>query len=367
MALPHFIVKCHGVNASTEPFFVPANTYIITVTAAGITLKDVMVKMDNVTRDILKEADPVAAPMELFEGGNTTTRKTEACKGIEAYLRRRVETTQADGKVVVTEHGDPNINIRIHIPHTRLPNMKLTTEEPDAVQKRLFGIYSKYPGIPAMVDNTSEINMTLSELVRRKTGVYILFVCRKDEGLLMFEQQFKENPDFKLLVNAFLLFKQREEHTRADAMIKELPFPLKEIFIHIAKNPTLKNIQEAMAYLKDEPPPSVVLARKDSSTTDTIETEAQVILQEIKKLQAAKRAELQKEIDKFTSVELRRNQKPDILRYFDATIAKLRSEMASIKPPSMPEIIRSVYNHSGDVEGGKKRRKTRRRKTKRKP
>ena len=359
MANPHFIVKCHGLTVSTVPYIVPDNTYIITVTYTGVTLKDLMVKMDKVTRDILMQ-DP---PLALFKNGNTTGRKTKACEGIEDYLRQRVETRQ-DGKVVVTEQGDPNINIRNHLPGTRLSDMKLTTEEPDAAQKRLFGIYSKYPGSPAIV-NTSEFDTTLSELISRKPGVYILFVCRTDEGLSMFKQQYEENPDFTTLVNAFILFKKRGEHKRADTMIQGLPLPLKEIFIHIAKNPTLKNIEQAMAYLKDAPPPSVVLARSDSGKTDTIEVDTQAVLDAIKKVQAKKRSELQEEIDYFKSDDLRRNQKPDIIGYFDAKIASLRSEMASLVPPPISQIRSSLYHHSADVEGGKKRRKTRRRKTKR--
>ena len=40
----HFIVKCHGINLSTNSFEVPEDTCIITVTATGVSLKDLIVK-----------------------------------------------------------------------------------------------------------------------------------------------------------------------------------------------------------------------------------------------------------------------------------------------------------------------------------
>lgn len=43
----HYIVKWHGINVSTELFEVPEDMYIITVTATGVSLTDLIEKMSK--------------------------------------------------------------------------------------------------------------------------------------------------------------------------------------------------------------------------------------------------------------------------------------------------------------------------------
>jgi hypothetical protein len=203
----HFIVKCHGINLSTNFFEVPEDTYIITVTATGVSLKDLIVKMSRISVSILAK-DP---PVELFERGNTSKVKTDQCRTFESYLRKHVKPKiDEDGEIIKEgEVGDPNIIFRNHLPGDVLPDIYLSTDEPNPERKKFFGIHTKIPRQAIQIES-EEMHMNLTSLLKQKKGgVYILFVCRTDQGLHLFKSKFKTNPEFREFVNLYLNIRQQ--------------------------------------------------------------------------------------------------------------------------------------------------------------
>jgi len=347
----HYIVKCHGVNLSTKLFTVPDDTCIITVTATGVSLRDLIVKMTRISVKILA-SDP---PIELFTNGNTTKVKTDQCRTFEFYLRKRVEPEIEDGEIITEgEHGDPNINFRNHLPGDVLPDIYLSTNEPNPEKKKFFGIHTKIPGQAIKIENR-EMHMNLTDLIKRKKGVYILFVCRTDDGLDLFKSKFKTEPDFREIVNLYLAKIKQGQTQIAEKALTFLQPQLRPILIDLGDK-GITDIVQAMSYLNDTPPPPLALSRKHSQTTDENEEEVQNILQTLTAKYSREIKVLQDEIDKLSSPEFRRGKSKETIQYIDEKIVELKTEMKKLVPP-ISTIRRNT--HYPEIDGGKTKRKRR--------
>lgn len=352
----HFIVKCHGYNLSTNLFQVPDDTYIITVTATGVSLRDLIVKMSKVSVSILAKNPSV----ELFEHGNTTKVKTEQCKTFESYLRRHIKPEiDEDGEITKQgEYGDPNINFRNHLPGEILPDIYLSTNEPDPERKKLFGIHTKIPGQAIQIEN-GEMHMNLTTLLQKKKGgVYILFVCRTDEGLHKFKSKFKTDPEFREFVNLYLNIRQQGKN--ADEFLSAVDPSLSAILQDLGDK-GIPDIVQAMSYLYDTPPPPLALSRKHSQITDENEAEVERVLQKLTAKHAAQLRALQDEIDKLSSAEFRRDKSTETIQFIDEKIVELRAEMKKLEMKRLPPISMIRRDtHYPEIDGGKTKRKRRR-------
>ena len=338
----HFIVKCHGINVSTDFYKVPDDTYIITVTATGVSLRDLYEKMSAISVGILA-TDP---PVELFENGNTTKTKTKTCERYEANLRRQVDPVIEDGEIIVRgEHGDPNINFRNHLPGEELPNIYLSTDEPNAHQKQFFGVHTKKTKKPITIDN-GEIHMLLSDFVKQKgRGVYILFVCRTDEGLSMFKSAFKHD-QMKQIINRYLDLRIQGENT--DTLLSKFKLPLRPILKDLGDK-GIPTIDEAMEYLNDNPTPPLALSRAHSQTTDTNEDQIQKVqkyyVDEKEKTQSTIPdiiSELQQDLLRMEELKMKSNDRSKE-KAIDETMDEIDKTIKSISRNPLPEFSVDWY------------------------
>jgi len=353
----HFIIKCHGINVSTKLFKVPDDTYIITVTATGVSLTDLIEKMSRVSVQILAKETPV----ELFTQGNTTKKKTDECKRYESYLRKRVEPEIEDGEITKQgEPGDPNIIFRNHLPGDILPDIYLSTDEPNAHRKQFFGIHSKKPKKAITIENR-ELHMNLSTFIEGKKGVYILFVCRTDQGLHMFKSKFKTDPEFREFVNLYLNIRQQGKN--ADEFLSDVDASLSSILQDLGDK-GIPDIVQAMSYLYDTPPPPLALSRKHSQITDENEEEVEKITKKLIAKHAVQLTALQNELDKLSSVEFRRDKSTETIQYIDEKIVELREEMRKLEMKKLPISTIRRDTHYPEIDGGKTKRKRRRKSNK---
>jgi len=308
----HYIVKCHGINLSTKLFVVPDDTYVITVTATGVSLTDLIEKMSRVSVQLLAKETPV----ELFTPGNTTKKKTDECRRFESYLRKRVEPKIEEGEITKGEPGDPNIIFRNHLPGDVLPDIYLSTDEPNPDRKQFFGIHTKKPKKALTIENR-ELHMNLSTFIEGKKGVYILFVCRTDEGLHMFKSKFKTDPEFREFVNLYLSIRQQGRN--ADEFLDAIHPSVSPILQDLGDK-GIPDVLQAMSYLNDTPPPPLALSRKHSQTTDENEAEVEKIMKTLIEKRAVKLTALQNEIDKLSSAEFRRDKSAETIQYIDENI-----------------------------------------------
>jgi len=351
----HYIVKCHGINLSTKLFEVPKDTYIITVTATGVSLTDLIEKMSRVSVQLLAKDTPV----ELFTHGNTTKKKTDECRRYESYLRKRVEPEIEDGEITKGEPGDPNIIFRNHLPGDVLPDIYLSTDEPNAHRKQFFGIHTKKPKKAITIENR-ELHMNVSTFIKGKKGVYILFVCRTDEGLHMFKHKFKTDPEFREFVNLYLNIRQQGRN--ADDFLT----------VHSSLSPILQDlgdkgipdVVQAMSYLNDTPTPPLALSRKHSQTTDENEEEVEKITKTLIAKHTLQLTALQNEIDKLSSAEFRRDKSEETVQYIDEKILELREEMRKVEMKKLPISTIRRDTHYPEIDGGKTKRKRRRKSNK---
>jgi hypothetical protein len=360
----HYIVKCHGINLSTNRFEVPEDTCIITVTATGVSLKDLIVKMSRLSVSILAKNPPV----ELFERGNTSKVKTDECGRYETYLRRHIEPKiDEDGEIIKEgEVGDPNIIFRNHLPGDVLPDIYLSTDEPNPERKKFFGIHTKIPGNAIQIENR-EIHMNLTALLQeKKGGVYILFVCRTDEGLHMFKSKFKTDPEFREFVNLYLSIRQQGRN--ADEFLDAIHPSVSPILQDLGDK-GIPDVLQAMSYLNDTPPPPLALSRKHSQTTDENEEEVEKIMKTLIEKRAVKLTALQNEIDRLTSEEFRKGKSKETIQYIDENIdekiSELREEMRKIEMKRLPPISTIRRDtHYPEIDGGKTKRKRRKQRRK---
>ena len=353
----HFIVKCHGINLSTKFFEVPEDTCIITVTATGVSLRDLIVKMSRLSVRILA-TDP---PVELFELGNTSKVKTDQCRTFESYLRKHVEPKiDEDGEIIKEgEVGDPNIIFRNHLPGDVLPDIYLSTDEPNPERKKFFGIHTKIPRQAIQIES-EEMHMNLTSLLeQKKGGVYILFVCRTDQGLHLFKSKFKTNPEFREFVNLYLNIRQQGKN--ADKLLSGVDPSLSSILQDLGDK-GIPDIVQAMSYLYDTPPPPLALSRKHSQTTDENEVEVEKITKKLIAKNSIQLPALQNEIDKLSSDEFRRDKSTETIQYIDQKIVELRKEMRKLEKLPISTIRRDT--HYPEIDGGKTKRKRRKKSNK---
>jgi hypothetical protein len=329
----------------------------ITVTATGVSLTDLIEKMSRVSVQLLAKDTPV----ELFTQGNTTKKKTDECRRYESYLRKRVEPEIEDGEITRQgEPGDPNINFRNHLPGDVLPDIYLSTDEPNAQRKQFFGIHTKKPKKAITIENR-ELHMNVSKFIEGKKGVYILFVCRTDEGLHLFKSKFKTDPEFREFVNLYLNIRQQGKN--ADEFLTAIHSSLSPILQDLGDK-GIPDVVQAMSYLYDTPPPPLALSRKHSQTTDENEEEVEKITKTLIAKNTLQLTTLQDEIDKLSSEEFRRDKSKETIQYIDKKILELREEIRKLEMKKLPISTIRRDTHYPEIDGGKTKRKRRRKSNK---
>jgi hypothetical protein len=348
----HFVINGHGVNLSNL-VVVPANTCIITVTRSGVSLKELERKLWIVSESIVS----AGVPEELFEDGNTTKRITKRGKDFEEYLKN---TT--DGP------GDSDIIFRNHLQGDVLPDMLIDLDAGhDKIQQQFFGIFKIVDKKKSL--DTKKVSFKLSEYCDKNgPGVYIFFVCRVDQLMNSFKELVKE-PRWKGAINDYLSKKGTEEELDINRFRLPKFIPMIKHLGEIG----IRDADEGLAYYESNPPPHLTMSREHSDITDKNEAVLEP-LQPYIDIQRRKIREIDVELK-----ELEEDDEPDAK--YKQLAAKRIKELKKERAELIDSIEDKTYNirlntHQygiptseikvQDVEGGTRKGKRRKCKTRNK-
>jgi hypothetical protein len=348
--MDHYILNCHGLNLTSQLFKVPDDTYIITVTDTGVTLKELWYKFEERSHHILGGFFN-GPTKELFEHGNTTKEKTEEGKRIERLLRHQADAFIIDGRVVEPEElGDPNINVRNHLPGDVLPDIRLSTREPDPFQRKFLGVWSRKGNEKPIIDN-SDMDTTLSNFIHGKKGVFILFVCRSDETYAF--HYYLSDKKIKFYVDEYLQSRKpgHWSHILSGDYLMEIPPYIRDL-VKFLGDKGIYTTDEAVAYLKDTPPPPLALSRAHSQTTDTNEPEVQNMQQYHEKRPSIPDiiSELKQDLVRLDVLKLKTNDRSkekeieEAMDEIDRTIKSISSEpLPEFSVPLIQALERKIH------------------------
>jgi hypothetical protein len=247
-----YVINGHGSILDVKKrFYIPENTYIITVNEVGVSLNEQY-------EHFLKFSDDIAGGPPLFLRNYESKDLSKRGEELQHFL----ETSEIfDDEVLI---------LRNHLPGDSMIDILLSFDEEDEAQRKVFNITKKNPQDPVPIkEDVSHItdDIYLSDYIKSNgPGVYVLLVCRSFIHHENFLKLYEKRPEFKGEIDMYLISPEHRDKIKEN-LIK---YDFSE-FIPILDEMIEKNITPDQVIDFLTVPPQLKLARKHSYVTDDVE------------------------------------------------------------------------------------------------
>jgi len=246
-----YVINCHGKSDLSKRFYIPENTYIITLNKVGTRLLE--------QREFFWDfSDKISLDPPLFLNNYESKKLSSEGKDLQDFLSTHE----------LFENEEDELILRNHLPGDNMTDIILTFNEPNETLHKFFNVSKKSPDDPIPIRNFTELkDVYLSDYIKTNgPGVYVLLVCRSLPNYKYFLNLYKRDVYFKTDVNIYL-HASPERRIELKKDLEEYPKILLSILDELTKHQIKPD--QVIDFLTE--PPQLKVARIHSNVTDEVE------------------------------------------------------------------------------------------------
>jgi len=247
-----YVINCHGTSDLSKQFYIPENTYIITLNNVGTRL----IEQGTFFWEL---SDKISRDPPLFLYNYETKKLSREGEELQDFLSTHE----------MFENEDEKLTLRNHLPGDKMTDIILTFNEPNKSIQKFFNVSSKTPDDRDPIRDFFNLkDVYLSDYIKTNgPGVYVLLVCRSLPNYKYFSNLYKRNDDFRRDVDMYLHVSRDGRGQLKKIFMEEYPNIHLPILDEMIKHQI--NRDQIIDFLLE--PPQLTLARKHSNVTDKSE------------------------------------------------------------------------------------------------